>query len=661
MGPHDSSKFEYSLIETGAQLDSYLSKIDPSAPIAIDTETNGLDPLAPNARLLGISLSQPGVGSAYIVITKFDRKTNQFNANQLITVGHITYLRETLSHLNYAIGANYAFDADWISARLKVAVNFRFDTQIAWHHADAPYTQKSYGLKALQKEILGWSDSNAGELHANVKANGGDPKKGQYYFADIEVLGRYAALDALATYDGYVALKPFFDRHDYMAFHDRTCAYRTLLRENTVAGIFVNRPALETWIVETKLHCEKLEVSFLGAVGSVAIQETLQYFVNKKAAVYKSDKGRLNFINQRYDFNFDSNLHLSKLFYDVLGEEIREWTPAKVPAVHKTALMQMAHPAASYLLERNGLQKCIEYAEAYLGSLSPLSTMHPSFNVTGTLTGRVSGFAPNVHQMPIGEESLMRCFEVPAGRIGAGADLTSVEPFFTAYFSDDPTLLKVYRDGRGDIYLDLALDMFPTNLELKQAYNPLTTPSAEVKKTFNDPRHIAKLVHLASQYGAGGPKIALILTQNGFPTDEIEGRRLHRLYWSKFKKVKEMEAGLYELNRQDGQVTNLFGRILRLPDMWCKDLLNRFIQSTGHDALIEWVFEVDRLRKERGVDMIPFILDWHDATYWHTPIEQEAAASAILSDALTAVNTRFALPYPLKAAVKIFKTLAEIK
>jgi DNA polymerase-1 len=648
------------LITTPEQLTAFISSVNPAEPMAVDTETSGLDEAAPDATLLGISLSDSANRAVYIVLHTFNREANLLSPTAIMK--NPEPLARFLGSLQYAVGANYAFDGDWILKHLGVAVNFRFDTQIAWHHTDAPYSQRSYGLKALQKDLLGWPTANDGALHANIKANGG-PAEGGFYYADIEVLGEYAALDALATYMGYAVLNDKMQADDYMAFHDRTASYRGLLRWGTREGMPVDVAKLSKWIQDSEQKLGQLADAFNVAVGPAALQELHLAIQAKALGKYTSQRGRENYLKgySAPPINLDSNPQLSKLFYGVLGEEILEWTKARQPAVHATALARMSHPAAKVLVERNSLQKCLEYARAYLEHTKADGRIHASFNATGTLSGRASGFSPNLHQMPIGETALMECFPVQAGRVGVGADLTSIEPFFTAYFSEDSTMLKVYRDKLGDIYLDLALDLFPDNTLLAERYNPRTVPDSEVKQQFNTERQVAKLVHLASAYGAGGRKIAEILSQNGHPTTEDEGKRLHRLYWQKFKKIKELEAGLYELVRQDGSVTNLFGRIIRLPDLWCKDLLNRFIQSTGHDALIEWIFEINRLRQERKVDMVPYLLDWHDATYWHVPEAQKEAGMAILRDALATVSARLELPFPINCVAKSFYTLAEIK
>jgi DNA polymerase I-like protein with 3'-5' exonuclease and polymerase domains len=657
------TRVAWRLIQTAAQFEEWVEGIEPAKErIAVDCETNGLYEWAPDAVLLGVSLAAAGREPVYVVVNDYRHETGEFVGGQIRLANR---LADFLRSIKHGTGANYAFDQDWIREHLGVDLCFTFDTQIAWHHSDNPYSQRSYGLKALEKDLLGWTETNDKALEQNVKKNGG--KKHELYKADLDALGYYAALDAKATLEGTAVLEPFFKQHNYIDFHHRTARYRDLLRRSTREGMPVDRGALDAWLANATAKLAQLEADFCavpniaGAIRCIeagALSDAMGAYSpgGKGQAALKADPSR------HPRFNFDSNTMLADLFYGHCRLPVLETTASGTPAVHKVALQRMNHPAAAILLQRNELKKAMEYAESYREAVNPhTGRLHPAFNVTGTLTGRASGFSPNVHQMPIDETELMACFPVPVGRIGIGGDLTSVEPFFTAYFSDDPTLLKVYRDGLGDIYLDLALDLFPAEAALRELYDPLTKPAEEVKARFKLFRQIAKLVHLASQYGAGGPKIALILTQNGIPTSADEGRRLHRLYWKKFRKVKDLEAGLYELYRQDGFIKNLFGRIIRLPDMWCKDLLNRFIQSTGHDALMAWVFAVDRLATERGLDMVPYILDWHDATYWHCPPSQVEAAEAVLADALAVVNREYELPYPLKMSAKRFSTLAEIK
>jgi DNA polymerase I-like protein with 3'-5' exonuclease and polymerase domains len=643
-------------VSTAARFEEIVRNWRPGTATAVDIETNGLDENAPGARILGVSIAfrgMVGVDAVYVPLHQWSAE-HGFTAAAPVRLNEV--LCEFLRALDFAVGANYAFDKDWILRHRRIAVNFRFDVQVGWHHSDAPAVMQGYGLKRLQTALLGWERSGEKALHASVRANGGDPKKGEFYKAAPAVLAEYAALDAWSTLLGFEALFPFFQKNG-LAFHDRTCAYRELLRWNTREGIVVDRPRLEGWVSNAQREIGELQARFTeqAAEGVRVVEDTR---LTAKMREYKTERGWKNFLatQEKPRFNLNSNPDLAKLFYDALGFDPPSYTPSGQPQVNRAALEKIPHPAAKTLVEHNRVQKALEYGESYLASLGSDGRLHPGFNVTGTVSGRLSGFSPNVQQMPLDERELMECFHVPEGRVGVGADLTSIEPFFTAFYSDDPTLLKVYRDHLGDIYLDLALDLFPDNSELRDAYDPLVKPSEEVKKRFADLRFVSKTVHLAAQYGAGGRKIAAIL---GCP--ESEGYRLHRLYWRKFQAVKKLEAGLYRLYQEEGQIVNPFGRIIRLPGSWCKDLLSRFIQSTAHDALVEWVMNFEHNCAEAGTDIRPLIVDWHDATYWHVDARFVETARGFLHQALDEVTRKLELPYPIRCVSKTFDSLAGIK
>lgn len=627
--------------------------------VAVDIETNGLDETAPDALILGVSLSSKamhGMDAVYVPFVRWMPKAERFEV--VASRSLLAELRFYLEGLDFAVGANYAFDKDWLLEKFDVLVAFRFDVQVAWHHSDDPAVNKGYGLKRLQKDLLGWEESGEKVLHANVRDNGGDPRKGEFYKADLPVLSEYACKDAYATLLGAEKLMPFFKENNYLPFHDRTCRYRELLRRNTREGIVVDSSRLDAWIASSYAEIGRLHEDFSSAArtGIMNVESKLNIAA---LGEYKSQKGKTNFLAspaKHPRFNLNSNPHLQKLFFDELGFEPSSYTDAGTPQVNRASLEKIDHPAAKILIEHNRVQKALEYGESYRAALGRDGRLHPGFNVTGTVSGRLSGFSPNVQQMPLDEKGLMECFRVPEGRVGIGADLTSIEPFFTGYFSDDPTLLKVYRDGLGDIYLDLALELFPDNRALKEAYDPFSKPLQSVKEQFADLRFVSKTVHLAAQYGAGGKKIAALLG-----ISDSEGYRLHRAYWRRFKAVKELEAGLYRLYSEEGRVVNPFGRIIRLPGSWCKDLLSRFIQSTAADALKEWVMNFDRLAAETKLDVKPVIADWHDATYWHVAEGHEQTALAFLQVALDEVTAKLELPYPIRCVAKTFDSLAGIK
>jgi DNA polymerase I-like protein with 3'-5' exonuclease and polymerase domains len=181
-----------------------------------------------------------------------------------------------------------------------------------------------------------------------------------------------------------------------------------------------------------------------------------------------------------------------------------------------------------------------------------------------------------------------------SGLGGLHADFVSVEPAVTAHYSQDPSLLKVFRDGLGDVYLDLALTLFPNDRELREGYNPNSPVTSEVKERFKKQRKVAKIIQLAVQYTGTKYTVSKSLTFAGFPTSLDEADQLVQAYWKHFRKVHIMNETLFMKFDRQGYLRNAAGRIIRVPThvnikkkdgtIWekpararYKDLPNRFI------------------------------------------------------------------------------------
>jgi DNA polymerase I-like protein with 3'-5' exonuclease and polymerase domains len=258
--------------------------------------------------------------------------------------------------------------------------------------------------------------------------------------------------------------------------------------------------------------------------------------------------------------------------------------------------------------------------------------------------------------LPFEETDLMSCFSCDEGFGGVHADLTAVEPTLTCHYSQDPNLLKVFRDGLGDVYLDLALTLFPEDEELRRVYNPMAPCSSWVKDLLKKARKLAKIIQLAVQYT--GTEFAV---SNNLRCSLERGEELVDRYWIHYAAVKKCNERLIRLHDQKGFLINAAGRVFRMPWPEHKDTPNRFFQSGGHDILVQWVLGIDRLCQERGIEAVPILADCHDSSSWAAPISQVPALRQVFIDALDEVNDRVNLTIPIKAEVKEFFTLAGLK
>lgn len=629
-------------------------------PIAADVETYGLQPSA--GRLLGVSLSPANYSSAraqaiYIPVHTYD--DGVFSSRLSDELKQV--LRGFLGS-NDLIGHNFTYDKRWLGAE-GYSTKWIADTRIAWHLASAPSGPRPYDLKSLQTELLGWETANDKALTSAVQAAGGSLSNGDHYLAPLDILAKYACLDTLATIQAWTVLKPFFDEHDYHWMLQQRMAYNELLERNTQGGIKVNVVGLEKAhkrLLSARDGASKRLDKLLGPV----IEELEQDWLHIKLKSYtrESAKQLYGVQPQKWKkFNWNSDAQKRELFYDKLGNEVVYTTESGAPATNEDAVRQMQGEwVESYLKYEKANTLTTNFTGSYLANIRD-GRIHPGFNICGTVSYRLSGFKPYLLNAPFDETRVMKHFVCDEGWVGCHADLSAIEPTITAHYSEDPSLLKVFRDGLGDVYLDLALGMFPRDAELKAGYDPTIPISEETKKRFNKQRKIAKIIHLAVSYTGTKTTVHRNLMKEGIELTIWEAERLVTAYWRTFRKVEQLAKRLRELNRKQGHLRNVCGLIIRVPDPEYKDLFNRFIQSSGHSVLELWALEIDRLSKERGIEMRPVIVDVHDSTTWQVEKENKEDGRRIFEDALANVNTAIGLSIPVRMEFKHFHSLAGLK
>jgi hypothetical protein len=92
---------------------------------------------------------------------------------------------------------------------------------------------------------------------------------------------------------------------------------------------------------------------------------------------------------------------------------------------------------------------------------------------------------------------------------------------------------------------------------------------------------------------------------------------------------------------------------------WQKDILNRWVQSSGHDMLTFFLYLLEP--KMRRVGGIPYLVDEHDATIWSVPTANAEIAAQYLQETYTELNKELGAPVKFTGDVKIANNLAQIK
>ncbi|GDX14017.1 DNA polymerase I [Actinomycetes bacterium] len=181
------------------------------------------------------------------------------------------------------------------------------------------------------------------------------------------------------------------------------------------------------------------------------------------------------------------------------------------------------------------------YATGLLHSIAKDGRIHASFNQTVARTGRLSSDQPNLHNIPIRNESgkVFREVFVPAPHCEfMVADYNQIELRCIAHLAQDPGLLAAFNAGV-DIHRATAAQVFDVPLD-------------EVN---SDQRSKAKMVSYGLAYGME----AYGLSQR-LGIDVAEAKVILDAYFAAFPRVKRYMDNAVATATREGYTTTLFGR-----------------------------------------------------------------------------------------------------
>lgn len=369
-------------------------------------------------------------------------------------------------------------------------------------------------------------------------------------------------------------------------------------------------------------------------------------------------------------FNLNSGPQKQWLFYERMGYPVLLRTETDKPAVDNKALIGFGD-AGRLLKENNDRVKehgyvtsCIEHLEHHDDGYR----IHPQFRVPGTLTCRLAGSGGlNFQQLPKSRRYL-ECYRPLPGRVWIDCDIDSLEQVVLAEDSRDATLWKLYgpEAKKNDVYLfNGAYLPGIKDAILGAGYdpdNPTPEGIAAAKKQAKKARSVAKVITLGSSYGMGPNKLQMTLALQGIDIDLDEAKRMHRSYWELYSGVKEYERNLVESWKyHGGWIYNALGRPVCVAHDYIKDIVNRSIQSAGHDICMMIIEELKYLREESGLWYRGVCWDFHDQTIVECREEDAENVMRVFKVAYQRVNEKLNGDIPITGTpVKVYN-LADAK
>ncbi|MEO6966430.1 MAG: DNA polymerase I, partial [Acidobacteriaceae bacterium] len=251
-------------------------------------------------------------------------------------------------------------------------------------------------------------------------------------------------------------------------------------------------------------------------------------------------------------FNINSPKQLGDVLFNKMAlPKPVKYGRGKVISTAQDVLEELAehHEAPRLVLEYRQLAKLkSNYSDSLPLLADAQHRVHTTFNAVGTSTGRLSSVNPNLQNIPIRTElgRKIRAAFVPAdGNVLLSADYSQIELRLMAHFSEDPLLLKAYRE-QVDIHTMTASEVFGVPIDGMD------------KET----RNRAKAVNFGIVYGISPFGLAQQL--NIAPA---EARTYIDRYFERYSGVKAFIEQTLEQVRLTQSVRTLFGRVRPIPDI----------------------------------------------------------------------------------------------
>lgn len=321
------------------------------------------------------------------------------------------------------------------------------DTKLIAYLATNSCAGNELGLKALAQEFAG---------------NYAQEEIGDVSKIPLDQLLRYNLVDCLSTWYVYNKYRPIMERDQQEDIYNNLFLPTTRdIVQMQLTGFPLNMSRVEE--VE-KLLLEDQNQALDAMNQSPIIQNFVdilkQEWVEEKNAKLKKKRVTLEDATSVV-FNPRSRVQLNKLFYEELNLPIINKTDKGSPSTDANTLEALKHRTSDSEIHKI-LQALIDFIavdkilsafipsfkEAVYSEQDHWHYLIGSFNLGGTVSGRLSSSKPNLQQIPATGSKYAKliksCFQAPQGWLLCGLDFNALEAHIDALVTKDPAKLAVY-------------------------------------------------------------------------------------------------------------------------------------------------------------------------------------------------------------------------
>lgn len=540
--------FTWQLVDSVEAFEDFLAEFQRAEEFSFDTETTSLFPhnRLGSVRCIGIGLPN----RAWVI--PLDMPASHFKGKP-DRIRNLGFVFRSLARGKVCAAQNGKFDNEWMTYYLDGGFYLDFDTMLAHHLLDEnqPHDLKYLARMELdcpeydipKKEKLG------GSLHIPAKR--------------LEYL-EYCARDAWNT----LHLKRVFKKRLNESLPLRRLFYQIVMPASRVL--------------------EKAEMEGLTL-------DLPRYAKTEKEANTK----RMNLwkeLNDIAPINWNSPDQVAKILFDDLGLKSTVKTDGGKRSTGEAALVDLKgkHPVADTLISFRETEKFIgTYLEGWK-EYTHEGKLYLGYKIHGTVTGRYSS---RLHQVPR-DGSIRNLVIAPPGWEFVQADLSQAELRIAAELSGDLELVSCFRPGGADVHWRTMLHIVATGASseydklakstaaklsrsrheprIVQAVEILTASGHEasiaVDKTWKEARKRGKSINFGFVFGMYENKfIETCKTKYGYEPTWEEAHAFRQAYFELYQGVPRWHDKQKRLVKLYGEVTNLFGRVRRLPGIYSSD------------------------------------------------------------------------------------------
>lgn len=279
-------------------------------------------------------------------------------------------------------------------------------------------------------------------------------------------------------------------------------------------------------------------------------------------------------------------------------EDKKTKKPTKNPATSEDVLLELKDKDETGFIET--LLKYREITKLYStyivgirDILNPDNTLHGSFLIHGTVTGRLSSRNPNLQNMPrdTTAKDIKYMFVCPKGKVMMQLDYSQAELRVVAGWSQDKQMLEWFRVGH-DIHLATACKKYKISYE--DAYKIYSNEDDPNYKTWKVRRKQAKTIGFGVLYQQGPNHLKESLSTPDHKATKEEAIEFLDEWFDTFPRIRKFVKKQQKFAEEHGYVVSPFGRKRRLPEARNKreqgkyakalrDAVNAPIQGTASD------------------------------------------------------------------------------